>query len=326
MKVAIIGAGLSGLSAAHLLNNHANISIFEKARGVGGRMSTRQADSYFFDHGAQYFTARTKPFQNFIQPLINQGIIQRWNARWVKFDGPQIIERKNWIDEEPRYVSVPGMNKVCKHLAENLNVYISTRISSIQRKRKWDLFDENGKSYKDFDWVISTVPAPQVRELFPKNFIHYETIKTIKMKACFSLMLGFEKNLPLDFEAALITNSDLSWVAVNSHKPERPSNFTLVVHSSEKYAEAHISDNCNTVMNHLISETSRILGIDTSVSSYKTIHGWRYANNERRKKYSTFLDNDYRLAACGDWCLGGRVEGSFTSAYNLVNKIIDIAL
>ena len=116
MKVAIIGAGLSGLSAAHLLNNHANISIFEKARGVGGRMSTRQADSYFFDHGAQYFTARTKPFQNFIQPLINQGIIQRWNARWVKFDGPQIIERKNWIDEEPRYVSVPGMNKVCKHL------------------------------------------------------------------------------------------------------------------------------------------------------------------------------------------------------------------
>ena len=51
MKVAIIGAGLSGLSAAHLLNNHANISIFEKARGVGGRMSTRQADSFFLITG-----------------------------------------------------------------------------------------------------------------------------------------------------------------------------------------------------------------------------------------------------------------------------------
>ena len=38
-------------------------------------MSTRRAGPYFFDHGAQYFTARTKPFKDFIQPLVDQGII-----------------------------------------------------------------------------------------------------------------------------------------------------------------------------------------------------------------------------------------------------------
>ena len=41
------------------------------------------------------------------------------------------------------------------------------------------------------------------------------------MRACFSLMLGFEKSLPLEFEAAHVTNTDLSWIAVNSHKPGR---------------------------------------------------------------------------------------------------------
>ena len=74
-------------------------------------MSTRRVGIYFFDHGAQYFTVRTKVFHDFIQPLISEGIIERWNARYVKFDGDQIIERKKWIDDEPRYVGLPGMNK-----------------------------------------------------------------------------------------------------------------------------------------------------------------------------------------------------------------------
>ena len=42
------------------------------------------------DHGAQYFTARTRPFQNFIKPLIDEEVIQRWNANWVKIDGKKI--------------------------------------------------------------------------------------------------------------------------------------------------------------------------------------------------------------------------------------------
>ena len=96
-KIAIIGAGLSGFSAAHLLKYCADITLFEKARGVSGRMSTRRAEPYVFDHGAQYFTARTKPFQDFIQPLLDQGIIERWDARYVKFRGNQILERRNGV-------------------------------------------------------------------------------------------------------------------------------------------------------------------------------------------------------------------------------------
>jgi renalase len=73
-KIAIIGAALSGLSAAQFLKDHAEITLFEKALGVSGRISTRRTEHYFFDHGAQYFTAKTKAFHDFIQPLINQGI------------------------------------------------------------------------------------------------------------------------------------------------------------------------------------------------------------------------------------------------------------
>ena len=326
-KIAIIGAGLSGLSVTHLLKDYADVTLFEKARGVSGRISTRRAEPYFFDHGAQYFTARTKPFQNFIQPLLNQGIIERWNARYVEFKSNQIIERRNWCDEEPWYVGVPGMNHVAKFLAKELNIHINTRIASLNHQGTWQLTDEQGQQYPGFDWVICTAPSPQAFELLPDSFKYHADIQDIKMRACFSLMLGFEQSLPLDFEAAHVTNSDLSWIAINSHKPQRPDLFTLMVNSSEDYAEAHIDDERDQVMQHLINETSHIIGQDVSQANYKTIHGWRYANNaDKKKKSPIFIDQDLKLAACGDWCLGGRVEGAFTSAYDLTKHMKERAL
>ena len=326
-KIAIIGAGLSGLSAAHLLKDYADITLFEKARGVSGRMSTRRAEPYLFDHGAQYFTARTKPFQDFIQPLLNLGIIERWDARYVKFKGNQIIERRNWRDEEPRYVGVPGMNHMAKFLAKGLNVHINTRIASLHHQDTWQLTDEQGQQYSGFDWVICTAPSPQAVDLLPDSFKYHADIQAIKMHACLSLMLGFEQNITLDFEAAHVTDSDLSWIAVNSHKPQRPDLFTLMVHSSEDYAEAHIDDDRDDVMQHLINETSHIIGQDVSQANYKIIHGWRYANNAfKKQKSSIFIDQEINLAACGDWCLGGRVEGAFTSAYDLTKHMKESAL
>lgn len=326
-KIAIIGAGLSGLSAAHLLKDYADITLFEKARGVSGRISTRRAEPYFFDHGAQYFTARTKPFQDFIQPLLDQGIIERWNARYVKFKSNQIIERRNWRDEEPRYVGVPGMNHVAKFLAKGLKIHINSRISSLNHQGTWQLTDEQGQQYPGFDWVICTAPSPQAVDLLPDSFKYHANIQAIQMRACFSLMLGFEQNLALDFEAAHVTDADLSWIAVNSHKPQRPDLFTLMVHSSEDYAEAHIDDERDQVMKHLINKTSHIIGQDVSQANYKTLHGWRYANNaDKKQKSPIFIDQGLKLAACGDWCLGGRVEGAFSSAYNLVQHMKETIL
>jgi len=284
-------------------------------------MSTRRAEPYFFDHGAQYFTARTQAFQDFIQPLIDLGIIGRWNPRYVKFNSNQVVQRSNWIDQEPRYVGIPGMNQVANYLAVPIDIRLNTRIITLEHKKRWQLTDDKGQHYKDFDWVVSTAPSPQSAELLPPYFKYHADISAIEMGACFSLMLGFKQGLALDFEAAHIINSDLSWIALNSHKPGRENNHTLMVHSSEQYAEAHIDDDSEAVMHHLINETNFITGHDVSAANYKTIHGWRYANNVKLQSHPTFLDQEHRLAACGDWCFGGHVEGAFTSAYHLANAL-----
>ncbi len=323
VKIAIIGSGMSGITAASFLRDHAEVFVFEKAKSVSGRMATRRADPYFFDHGAQYFTARTQSFKKFISPLINSGVIDRWNARYVKFDGKKIIERQAWKDEgsEPRYVGVPGMNEIVKQLAMGLNIEFNTRILTIWWEDKWQLLSEHNKVHGGFDWVICTAPSHQTADLLPIGFHYYSDIKNIKMQPCFSLMLGFREPLSLEFDAAHVTNSDLSWLAVNSHKPGRPSPYTLLVHSSEKYAKEHLNDDRALVIDHLCAETSRIIDYDVSVSDCKIVHSWLYANNLKREIYPVFFDQGLQLGVCGDWCVGGRIEGAFTAAFDLVEKI-----
>ena len=94
-KIAIIGAGLSGLTAAHQLKHVAQVKLFDKSRGVGGRMSTRYAGDYEFDHGAQYFTARDPRFQDAVEAAIEQGVVAPWDGRAVyKKDGAMIADTR----------------------------------------------------------------------------------------------------------------------------------------------------------------------------------------------------------------------------------------
>ena len=117
MRIAIIGAGLSGLTAAHGLKDIADVTVFEKARGVGGRMSTRYADPYQFDHGAQYFTARSDAFKGFLKSHIDSGLIQPWEPKIVTLEKGKKPYKRDWF--EPHYVAVPRMNMLVKELAKD---------------------------------------------------------------------------------------------------------------------------------------------------------------------------------------------------------------
>ena len=49
-----------------------NVKVFEKSRGVGGRMSTRKETSFTFDHGAQFFKIKTSDFKSFFQNYLKK--------------------------------------------------------------------------------------------------------------------------------------------------------------------------------------------------------------------------------------------------------------
>jgi len=55
--IAVVGAGMAGITCARTLQQAGHqVTVFEKSRGLGGRMATRDSAFGSFDHGAQYFT------------------------------------------------------------------------------------------------------------------------------------------------------------------------------------------------------------------------------------------------------------------------------
>ena len=113
-KIAIIGAGLAGLVCADHLSSDYEISLFDKSRGMSGRLSTRRAQSgetvFTFDHGAQYFSAKSVAFIDWLKPFEANGHVRRWQPRMVSISAKGSVPRPM----SEKLVFSPSMNSVGK--------------------------------------------------------------------------------------------------------------------------------------------------------------------------------------------------------------------
>jgi len=326
-RIAVIGAGLSGLVVARELQVDHAVTVFEKSRGVGGRMATRYENGFEFDHGAQFFTARTSNFRQYLQPLIERGIVTSWQARFAELQRGEMVSQRDWDDTCPHYVGAPRMNEIGKVLAENLDVRRNTTVSKLERESgAWSLSDSGGADLGLFDWVVLTVPAAQAAALAPAGSRLSRLAGSVKMQACLALLLGFDIPLSLPWQAALVRGAAISWVSVNSSKPGRPDPFSLVVHSTNAFADDNIDDDGDDLAARMLAETSEVVGVNADTATLLRLQRWRYANVARRNGADFFVDETMRLAACGDWFRRGRVEEAFTSGFGLAQRLKHLPL
>jgi len=322
-RIAIIGAGLSGLIAAQVLKDKAHVCLFDKSRGVGGRMSTRYAGQYEFDHGAQYFTARDVRFQKVVLGAIEQGAVAPWRARALyKKDGKMLPDTGG-----DRFVSIPRMNSWTKDLAKGLDVTLGTRVSGLAREQnKWTLNFEDGTSQGHFDYVVSAVPSIQAQALLPAEFGGMAALESTQMDACFALMVGFEKQYNFGWDSLRVNDEINTWLAVNSSKYGRNNNFTtLMVHAAPDWSNTHAEADRAWVQAQMEASASGLCGVDINKAPHRVLHRWLYASVSRSPEQGALHDPALGLVACGDWCLGGRVEGAYLSglaaADNLLNNL-----
>ena len=324
-RIAIIGAGLAGLVTARELGAAHDVSVFEKSRGVGGRMATRYAGDFEFDHGAQFFTARTDAFRRYLTPMVDAGVVADWPASFAELRRSEILSRRHWDEGYPHFVGVPRMNTVCKWLADGVDISLDTTVARTSRRDEgWRLFDSNDEPLGDFDWMILTAPASQTAAFVPGVANIVSRASTAGMQACFALMLGFPEYRDLPWQAALVRDADLSWISVNSSKSGRKEPCTIVAHSTNAWADAHIDDSVDSVRAHMLSEFGEVTGIQVRDDTFVDIQRWRFANTPKQDKPACIVLAEERVAACGDWFVRGRVEGAFTSASALLAELAEL--
>jgi len=339
-RIAIIGAGLSGLVAAGRLKDFAEIEIFEKSRGVGGRMASRQVlinensscsaaevenkNVLCFDFGAQFFNAKSKEFKEFLQPFVDEGLVVEWRAKFVEIDGNKILHSRLWDGKPEHYVVNPKMNALCKKISAGLNVNLQTKIVRTKfNQQSVELFDDKGENRGEFDFVISAIPAFQALDLIPKNHPFCLKIAAKKMVGCFTVMLGLEEDLPVDWEVAYLKNSKLSWIAKEGSKPNRKGSKAITFLSRNAWAEKNLDRDLLEVKEELLTEFAYAVNCPLPKIIHSDIHRWLYANIEKQGSDETFLlDLQNRIGICGDWLVRGRVEAAFKSGNNLACEII----
>lgn len=322
--VAIVGAGIAGLTVARELSRAHRVTVFEKSRGFGGRLATRYAGPYQFDHGAQFITAQTESFRRFLDRLVGAGAISNWPASFVEWRRGRIVTRRQWDDDYPHYVGVPGMNAIGKSLAADLDIRLETTVRSLTRDDgRWLLFGDARKPLGEFDWVISAAPAAQTADLLASTSLAPHA-RSVRMDACYALLLGFSEAPDIPWHAALVRDADISWVSADNSKPGRPAAPGIVVHSTNEWANAHLDDDIDSVQAHLAGQLLAVTGIDAGAATFSSLHRWRYANVDRQCGDPCALDADQRLAACGDWFVWGRVEGAYTSAIALADRLVRV--
>jgi len=337
-NVALIGAGIAGLSCATALESAGfKVTVFEKSRGVSGRLSTRTNENWQCDHGAQYFTAREPLFYAEVERWVENKVAQLWQPTLKVFDGDTFTPKQRET-KTARYVGYPKNNSPATFLAKTLHVMTETTVISLyQNAGLWQINSkEHGLYSENFDHVVLSVPAPQAAALLENTHPNFHHIcSSVMMRPCFALMVNFDETIPCAFDGLFINNGILTWAARDSAKPGRQQSFhikeTWVLHAQAEWSALHVDDEKEIVAQHMLAEFNRILKLDNAIKNAHsmiaapknhTLHRWLYADCERYLTDAYHYDNEEKIGMCSDWLNGGKVQGAWLSGLKLAHKMI----
>lgn len=261
---------MAGLACGGTLGaNGMEVTLFDKGRRRGGRMSTRRvatsAGEASFDHGAQYFTVRDAEFRAQVEAWQAMGVAAPWPA----------AGRHAWV-------GTPGMNAPVKQMAGALDVRWSMQVRALERDgARWRV------EGNVFDAVIVAVPAEQTAPLLRpwQPAFAVQAARTRSMP-CWTVMAAFAERLPIGAdvlrEDALQEdgsrgNGALGWAARNSAKPGRLGPESWVVQAGPEWSSAHLEEEASEVIAPLLQALDARAGVKLAAPLSAVAHRWRYA-------------------------------------------------
>lgn len=341
--IAVIGAGIAGITCARTLVQAGHqVTVFEKSSGAGGRMATRDTEFGGFDHGTQYFTVRDRRFEQALATV--PGMVRPWSANTVRIlDEAGRVVASSLPPKEAHWVPKPGMNALVRQWAEPLaaagRLVLDTEVSRIETDRvrpgAWQLQTEGpgtgGRVHSGFDSVVLAIPSGQAHALLlssQQGKTLMPEMAGVNVAPCWTLMLAFPQALQPNlthlgphWNAARSTHHRIAWLARESSKPGRGPIERWTVQASPDWSQRHLEDDAERVKAKLLRAFTEVTGIRAE-PPHAVVHRWRYAQTTDPLGKTHLWDAKSGLGACGDWCLGHRVEDGFVSGLEMALELV----
>jgi renalase len=338
LEIAIVGAGMAGIVCAKELQSagQQGIAIFEKSRGVGGRLTTRRMFDTCVDRGTCYISPKGDRFRALFDRLIADNIVEIWTDK----THTQTAAGEMLADPDlyPRYVAPNGMNQIAKYLATDLDLRFGQRaIAIVPDGNLWRLTIEGTESIEVLArTVILAIPAPQAVDLLaplvdilPIEFL--ANLKAVDFYPSIAVAAGYTPIQLAEWESVYpqvkaVTCSDdpiLAWLGVDSSKRHQPAPPVFVLQSTAKFAAEYPNPEDTAAASLAILEraSDRFLPWFRE-SQWQQPHLWRYAF-PKSPRVDDFLSIDLPapLFCTGDWCRGRKVEDAYLAGFAVANAI-----
>lgn len=322
-RIAVIGTGIAGaVIARRLADAGRNVVVFEKARGAGGRLSSRRSPTGGFDIGAQYFTAQSPAFQDQVESWLATGACAVWNGRFAERDSG------TWRDITPtatRYVGTPGMHQIAKQLLGTIDVQIATRITKVLGgRRTWHLSAEDGRAFAPFTHLVVTTPAPQACDILriaAPSLV--ERLAEVTYAPCWAVMAAFDSDVALPWDGIALSEGNISWIARDSSKPGRPPGERWVLHGASGWSADHLDIPESAVGQQALVALAQLAKSPLPAIRELQAHRWLYAQVQSSLETPCLWSAELGIGYAGDGCLGARVEAAWESGVALADAVLE---
>lgn len=301
-QVTIIGAGITGIACARLLHRAGlHVRVFDKGRGIGGRMATRRGPQGMqFDHGAQDLPVSDPEFLATLRGLGDA--VAPWGDR-------------GWVGR-------PGMSDVVRAMAAGLEVTQGAMIAGLRRDGSgWQIALDD--RWIDAGCVVLAIPAPQARDLLRADHPFAAALDHVTYDPCVTLMAGLSPDAPRPFAWAEGSGA-AAWIAHDGGKPGRQGQplATWVMQADPEYSARHIDlafDDLAAMMAPVLLDR---LGAEPRHLQHSAAHRWLYARASRPLGEAFLADMDAGLLVGGDWALGPTARDGWASGTAMAAQIL----
>jgi len=250
-SVLLVGGGLTSALTASLLAEAAPgvaVTVWEKARGAGGRFATSRAPSEpacTVDLGAQYLSPSAEELQGAqYQHLLAAGLL-------APLDLAQVRGHRHPAASQ-HFVAPAGTSSLVKHLLATAGAQCSfgRRVEGVVATAggRWRVRAEGGEE-EEYDAVVLTTPVPQLLQLggdLPSLLEEQGVVEHLaKVSYSTRFVLGLFFNRPVELGTGwavsyLDSHPVLRYVAVDSSKRGRAEGPTSVVmHTTVPWGQAN---------------------------------------------------------------------------------------
>lgn len=321
MRVAVIGAGLAGLSAARSLTALGHeAKVFESESRVGGRLQTVAIDGFVFDAAATSIAPLGQGLERVILNELPTDDLVTIGPPVVAHDGFRAVSGGVTASKTKRYVYRQGIAECARLLAKGLCVQVATPVDYIEPVDNAYLV-----AGESFDAAIVAVPAPLADSLL-REATEGRRLGNVRYRSCLSVLLGYTVPLQANYHAMVGPDQvhPLSWLSLESVKcpgraPEGCS--AIVAQLSSEYSRRRYDADVELVIEETLGDVARLLGKEFASPKVAALYRYRYSHPESTVTFETVNSPLSRLVVAGDGLLGGRTELAFETGLRAANLL-----